>query len=51
MVGGFALVVFFTDINAFIGMVGIVYELMILVDGQGLFNGLIGKATNGTGNE
>ena len=48
VVGGFTLGVFFADIDALVGMVGIVYELMMVVDGKGLFNGLIGKTADGT---
>ena len=49
VVGRFTLGVFFADIDALVGMVGIVYELMMVVYGKGLFNGLIGKTADGTG--
>ena len=48
VVCGFTLGVFFADIDALVGMVGIIYELMMVVDGKGLFDGLIGKTADGT---
>ena len=35
MIGGFALGVFVSDIDALVGVVGVVYEVVVVVDGIG----------------
>ncbi len=51
VVGGFALGVFVADIDALVGMVGVVYEVLVLIDGGGWVDGLVGEAADGAGDE
>ena len=51
VVGGFALGVFVAGVGALIGVVGVVEELVVVVNGGGGVDGLVGEAADGAGDE
>jgi len=51
VVGGFSLGVFVAGVGALVGVVGVVEELVVVVDGGGGVDGLVGEAADGAGDE
>lgn len=51
VVGGFSLGVFVAGVGALVGVFGVVEELVVVVDGGGGVDGLVGEAADGAGDE